>query len=84
MVAEKEDTKKEADAKATKVRDRDVTPPAHHPHAQPPNTISGAKSARDPRAENHRHLTTKNTHHAITHEPASDRPYSTIVTPTAG
>lgn len=23
-------------------------------------------------------------HHAITHEPASDRPYSTIVTPTAG
>ena len=60
MAAEKEDTKKEADAKATKVRDRDVPPPATRPA---PMTISGAKSARDPRAENHRPLTTKNTHH---------------------
>jgi len=35
MAAEKEDTKKEADAKATEVRDRDVTPPAPSPRAQP-------------------------------------------------
>ena len=71
MAAEKEDTKKEADAKATKVRDRDVTPPAPPPTRPAPNTISGAKSARDPRAENHRHLTTKNAL-TITYKPASD------------
>jgi hypothetical protein len=73
MVAEKEDTKKEADAKATKVRDRDVTPPAPPPTRPAPNTISGAKSARDPRAENHRHLTTTRTTRSPTNPPLTVR-----------
>ena len=83
MVAEKEDTKKEADAKATKVRDRDVTPPAPPPTRPQPHDNFWRQIS--PRSQSRKSSTSHHhAHHAITHEPASDRPYSTIVTPTAG
>ena len=73
MAAEKENTKKEADAKATKVRDRDVTPPAPHATRPAPPRISGAKSARDPRAENHHLTTTTRTTRSPTNPPLTVR-----------